>query len=124
MYFCTVNVHCRVVICALRSANWQQASKVSALWTFELIWKDGDKCAYQYNNYKYHYHYVDHMSITLLISGSGSIGLAVLHTCKRWSFVTESGNCSLVLVGRTVLQEMVHRHKDCACRPFCCLWSW
>ena len=25
--------------------------------------------------------------------------------------------CSLILVGQTVLQEMFHRHKSCVCGP-------
>ena len=50
MYFCTVNVNSRVVICTISSAHWQQASKLSALWRFELIWKDGGKCAHEYSN--------------------------------------------------------------------------
>ena len=42
---------CRAMICTLlSSAHWQQASKLSALRRFESIWKDWDKCAYQYNN--------------------------------------------------------------------------
>ena len=48
MYFCTVNGNSRVMICTLSSAHWQQASKVSALRRFQLIWKHWDKCAYQY----------------------------------------------------------------------------
>ena len=36
----TVNVSSRVVVCTLSSAHWQQASKLSALRRFELIWKD------------------------------------------------------------------------------------
>ena len=40
------------MICTLSSAHWQQASKISALQSFELIWKDLDKSAYQYNNKK------------------------------------------------------------------------
>ena len=43
------NGNSRIIICTLSSAYWQKASKHSALWRFELIWKDGDKCAYQYN---------------------------------------------------------------------------
>ena len=31
-------------------------SKRSALRRFELIWKDGDKCAHQYNNQYYNYY--------------------------------------------------------------------
>ena len=37
------------MICTLSNAHWQQALKLSALWSFELIWKDWVKCAYQYN---------------------------------------------------------------------------
>ena len=36
MYFCTVNGTSRVIICT-SSADWQQASKLSALRRFELI---------------------------------------------------------------------------------------
>ena len=50
MHFCTVNVSNGVVICTLSSTHWQQASKLSALRCFELIRKDCDKCAHQYNN--------------------------------------------------------------------------
>ena len=50
MYFCTVNGNSWVMICILSSAHWQQTSKLSALWRFQLNWKDSDKCAYQYNN--------------------------------------------------------------------------
>ena len=46
--FCTVNVNSRVMICTLNNAHWQQTSKFSALWRFELIWKDWDKYAHQY----------------------------------------------------------------------------
>ena len=53
MYFCTVNINSRIMLCTLRSANWQQASKLSVLWRFELIWKYWDKCAHQYSNYHY-----------------------------------------------------------------------
>ena len=51
MYFCTVNVNSRVMICKLSSAHWQHVSKRSAVRRFELIWKDSDKCAQQYINY-------------------------------------------------------------------------
>ena len=44
MYFCAVNR--RVVIFTLSSTHWQQASKLSALQRFDLIWK---KSAHQYN---------------------------------------------------------------------------
>ena len=55
MYFCTVNVNSMLMICTSSSAHWQQASKLSALQRFELIWKDWDKCTYQYNiNILYH----------------------------------------------------------------------
>ena len=37
MYFCTVDVNSRVMICTLSSTHWQQAS---TLRPFELIWKD------------------------------------------------------------------------------------
>ena len=57
MYLCTVNVNRRVMIWTLISALWQQASKLSALWHFKLIWKDWDKCAYEYSNYFYYYYY-------------------------------------------------------------------
>ena len=50
MYFCTVNGYSRAMICTLSSAHWLQASKLSALLRLETIWKDWDKCAYQYNN--------------------------------------------------------------------------
>ena len=53
MYFCTVNVNSRVMICTLSSAHWQQASKLSALRCFELIWTD---CAHEYSNYCHHYY--------------------------------------------------------------------
>ena len=45
MHFCTVNGNCRVMICRLSSAYWQQASNLSSLRCFESIWKDWD----QYN---------------------------------------------------------------------------
>ena len=45
-----VNGNSTVMICTLSSAHWQQASKLSALKHFELIWKDWEKCTYQYNN--------------------------------------------------------------------------
>ena len=49
MYFCTVNVDSRAMIFTLSSSYWQQASMLSALQRFEFIWKDWDKCSYQYN---------------------------------------------------------------------------
>ena len=38
MYCCTVNENRKVTICTLSSAHWQQASNLSALRHFELIW--------------------------------------------------------------------------------------
>ena len=38
LYFCTVNVNSRVMICTSISAHWQKVSKLNtALWRFELI---------------------------------------------------------------------------------------
>ena len=45
-----VNENSMVVICTLSSSHWLQASKRSALRHFELIWKDQDKYAHQYND--------------------------------------------------------------------------
>ena len=41
------------MICTLSSAHGLQASKLPALRCFESIWKDWDKCAYQYNTIQY-----------------------------------------------------------------------
>ena len=56
----------------LSGAHWQQASKLSALRRFELICKDGDKCAYQYyyydyDDYYYYYYYYYYNSTTTLL---------------------------------------------------------
>ena len=50
MYFCTVNENSRVMICTLSSAHWRQASKLSAVWRFELIRKHWGKYAHPYHN--------------------------------------------------------------------------
>ena len=52
-YIHVYNVNSRVVICTLRSAHWQQASKLPALQHFELMKKYWVKCTHQSNHYCY-----------------------------------------------------------------------
>ena len=78
MYFCTVNVNSKVVICKFSSGHCRQASKLSVLRRFELIWTDRDACVHQYNkNDKYYYYYQGHSVPVYLISSSNEEGVAL-----------------------------------------------
>ena len=97
MYLCKVNVTSRAMICTLSSADWRQASKLSVLRRFELIYNDWDKAAYQSNtndnngnnndnnnNNNYYYYYIIIITTIIIIiiiappdsvKQSGSLGV-------------------------------------------------
>ena len=89
LYFRTVNVNSRVI--TLSSACWQQASKLSALQCFELIWKDWDECAHHYCYYYCYYYNKNYdYDLPVLLWPSVSI-LSAVTSCIQYTYVRMLG---------------------------------